>query len=50
MDEDSKLKLTPLQLETLVDYILKESASYLDTENIHSEKQGSSDDTCTMIM
>lgn len=33
MDEDSALNLTPLQLESLVDYILKESVFYLDSDN-----------------
>ena len=34
VDEDSELNLTLLQLETLVDHILKESVHYLGNERI----------------
>lgn len=33
MDEDSELNLTFSQLETLVNYILKESVSYLNNRS-----------------
>lgn len=43
MDEDSELTLTPQQLETLVDYVLKESAAYLDSDDISVASQDSTD-------
>lgn len=43
VDEDSELTLTPQQLETLVDYVLKESAAYLDSEDVSALRHDSTD-------
>lgn len=37
------MTLTPQQLETLVDYVLKESAAYLDSEDVSALRHDSTD-------